>query len=385
MKILYHHRTKSKDGQFVHIEELTTALRKRGHELVMVAPDGDDEAEFGADGGFIGRLKQLLPKAAYELLEIAYNVIPYRKLVRAYDRSHPDLFYERYNLYLLCGGWLKRRTGVPFFLEVNSPLYYERSRYGGIGLEALARWAERSVWRQADMVLPVTEELARFVREAGVPDERICIVPNAINWERFAAPNDAEDVRRQLGLGNHLVVGFTGFMREWHRMERIVDIVAESRVERPLHLLIVGDGPARESVLAHARARGVEDRVTILGVVPRDEVARYVATFDVAIQPNATPYSSPLKLYEYMALGRAIVAPDQGNIREVLTHEENGLLFGPDDENAYRAAVERLCADDALRQRLGEAARRTMIEKDISWDGNARRVEDCFAALVKAA
>lgn len=384
MKILYHHRTKSKDGQFVHIEELTTALRRRGHQLTIVSPDDSDDAELEAGGGLNEFLKKALPKAAYEILELAYNVIPYRKLMRAYAETRPDLFYERYNLFLLCGAWLKRRTGVPFFLEVNAPLYFERSNYGGIGLHALARWAERSVWRQADVVLPVTEELARMVRETGVPDERICIVPNAINWERFEKPVDVAAVREQLGLGNHIVVGFTGFMREWNRLERIVDIIAESQLERPLHLLIVGDGPARATVMEHARARGVEDRITILGVVAREQVARYVSAFDVAIQPNATHYSSPLKLFEYMALGRAIVAPDQSNIREVLTHERNALLFSPDDAAAYRAAVERLCTDDDLRRRLGDAAKSDLLEKDVTWDHNARRIEERLARLKSA-
>ena len=94
-----------------------------------------------------------------------------------------------------------------------------------------------------------------------------------------------------------------------------------------------------------------------------------MSAFDVALQPNATPYSSPLKLYEYMALGRAIVAPDQGNIREVLTNDENGLLFRPDDDQAFRAAVERLC----------EILRIPSVGTDPAHDADTRRAARWFA------
>jgi glycosyltransferase involved in cell wall biosynthesis len=124
----------------------------------------------------------------------------------------------------------------------------------------------------------------------------------------------------------------------------------------------------------HARALGVADRLTISGIVARDEVARHVAAFDIAVLPGLTPYSSPLKLFEYMQLGRAIIAPNSENIREVLTDGHDALLFAPERDGALEAALERLCGDSALRARLGDAARRTIAEKSLTWDHNAERV-----------
>lgn len=163
-------------------------------------------------------------------------------------------------------------------------------------------------------------------------------------------------------------------------LDRVIDLLAkEEGVQR--HLLLVGDGPARESLEQHAEKLGISDRVTITGVVERNQVADYVAAFDVALQPDVVEYASPLKLFEYLALGRAIVAPDTANIREVLVHEANALLFDADNLAAFPEAVERFCHDDTLRQRLGEKARETISERGFTWDNNAQRVVELFRRL----
>ena len=133
------------------------------------------------------RLRTLLPKAVYEVLELAYSVVAYARLARAAREFKPDAVYERYNLYLLAGVMLKRRTGIPLLLEVNAPLARERAEFGGLGLPKLARWAERVAWRGADFVLPVTRVLANEVESQGVDAARIAVIANGINVAQFAA------------------------------------------------------------------------------------------------------------------------------------------------------------------------------------------------------
>ena len=204
MKILYHHRTQSKDGQAVHIEELIHALREEGCEVIVVEPQAHRDAQFGATAGWIDALKRILPKALYEALELVYSVVAYRKLLAAVRRHRPDALYERSNLFLLAGSWLRRRTGLPYLLEVNAPLYEERRRHGGLALERVARWTERHTWRCADAVLPVSHALADIVAAAGVPGERLHVVPNGINTARFAEVPARDAAKASLGLsGKH--------------------------------------------------------------------------------------------------------------------------------------------------------------------------------------
>lgn len=375
MKILLHHRIASRDGQAVHIEELIAALRRQGHEPILIGPTGFASTEFGSSSRLIDSIKRFIPAALYELLEIGYNVRAFARLWSAVRTHRPDALYERFSLFLFAGVWVRRLTGIPLLLEVNSPLFEERARNDGLRLHALGRWAQRHIWHAADHVLPVTGVLAKTVREYGVPAARITVIPNGVDPARFGAVPDRATAKAALGLPpERLVLGFTGFVRGWNAVHQLIDFAADCRDRLDLHVVIAGDGPARQSLQEHARGRGVHDRLLITGIVERDEVAGKVAAFDVAVLPGQTPYSSPLKLFEYMQLGRAIAAPDAENIREILTDNQNALLFDPAQGNALEATLYRLCSDPALRRRLGEAARATITARSLTWDRNAERV-----------
>jgi len=120
-------------------------------------------------------------------------------------------------------------------------------------------------------------------------------------------------------------------------------------------------------------------------VVPRTRVAAHVALFDVALQPAVVVYASPLKLFEYLAMGRAIVAPATPNIREILVDGDNALLFPPGDDAAFRAAVRRLCGDPDLRARLGARARETIDARGLTWAHNAGTVTALASELLAGA
>lgn len=388
MKVLYHHRTASKDGQAVHIEEMIEALRSEGHEVRVVAPgagepaagQGGGQGQMGGDMGWVHRLKALLPKALYELMELAYSVVAYRKLMAAAREFRPDVIYERYNLFLLAGLMAKRRLGVPLLLEVNAPLVFERSKHsGGLALARLARWAERTAWRGADFVLPVTNVLADHVRACGVPEERIRIIPNGINLAHFAQAPDPEAARTRLGLQGRLVLGFTGFVRDWHGVDRVIRWMATGDAPAQAHLLVVGDGPVRGELEALAASLGISQKVTFTGVIDRHRVPEHVAAFDVALQPAVTAYASPLKLMEYLVLGKAIVAPSTPNLREILTDDLNALLFDDAEPGGMEKALTRLSAQSELRNRLALGSRQTVERLNLTWRGNAQRV----ASLVR--
>jgi len=381
VKILYHHRTRSKDGQYVHIEEMIVALRAQGHEVIIVAPPSAETESFGSDAGLVAWLKRYLPKWFYELMELAYSLVAYRRLVKAVKLHRPDFFYERYNLFLPAGIWLKRRYRLPMLLEINAPILEERARYDGLSLKRLARWSQAYAWRNADIVLPVTQVLGDIVASYGVERDKIVVIPNGINSERFAHAPNTEAAKQALGLNNHLVLGFTGFVRDWHGLDKVIDMIAQDPPESSRYLLVVGDGPIRATLEQQARNLNIANRVRFTGIVGRDEVASYVAAFDIALQPAVVAYASPLKLFEYLALGKAIVAPAQPNIMEILEDNHNAVLFDPSKPDGLALAISRLCADDALRIKLAENARQTIADQKLTWHANAERVVSLFERL----
>jgi glycosyltransferase involved in cell wall biosynthesis len=301
------------------------------------------------------------------------------RLRRAARGFRPDIVYERANLFFLAGAWLARQQGLPLLLEVNAPLAEERARHGKLRLGALARACEGHVWRSADRVLPVTEALAARVIAAGVPRERITVVPNGIHLEDFPTETDLPPPAADAPVR----LGFVGFVRDWHGLDRVIRLIAAPQAGPPLALTVVGDGPARPGLERLAAELGVTDRIRFTGLAAREEVPGLVAGFDIALQPASVDYASPLKVFEYMAAGRAIIAPDQPNLREVLEHERTALLFQPDRAEAFAEALLRLAADPALRRRLGAAAREEIRRRDLTWAGNARRVIGLADAAIK--
>jgi len=383
VRILYHHRTRSKDGQYVHIEEMINALRSLGHEVIIVAPPSAETESFGSDAGAVAVLKRYMPKWCYELMELAYSAVAYRRLAAAVRQHQPDVLYERYNLFLPAGIWLARKYKLPMLLEINAPILEERTKYDGLSLTRLARWSQAYAWRKADMVLPVTQVLGDMVQAYGVPAERIVVIPNGINGDRFDGDTDVLAAKQALGLEGQLVLGFTGFVREWHGLDKVIDLIANDPPDALRTLLVVGDGPVRADLEQQAARLGIEKRVHFTGIVERDDVAKYVAAFDIALQPAVVAYASPLKLFEYLALGKAIVAPGQPNIREILSHEKNALLFDPAHPEQLAASIHRLCADPALRQHVAAGARNAIVEQQLTWKANAQRVVDLFGKLKK--
>ncbi|MBV8614332.1 MAG: glycosyltransferase family 4 protein, partial [Acetobacteraceae bacterium] len=309
----------------------------------------------------------------------------YLRLARAFRAFQPDIVYERYNLFYVAGALLARRWRVPFYVEVNAPLADERGREGGLGLAGVARAMERFVWNRAARIAAVTGVLRDTIAAQGAPRARIEVVANGIDMASFAAIPAAS------GHGETVTVGFVGFMRAWHGLDRLLQEAARHGDAR-VQLLIVGDGPALAGLRRQAETLGLGRRVRFTGLARRDAVPGLLAEMDIVIQPKAVAYASPLKIFEYMAAGRAIVAPDQPNIREVLAHEETALLFNPAEPDATWRAVLRLVEDAPLRHRLGVAARAEIARRDYTWRANAERIADWAradlapsAALVTAA
>ena len=382
MRILYHHRTASRDGQAVHIDEMVEALVGLGHEIRIVGPSIDGRAPVGSKVGWIHWLKSSFPKSIYELLELSYSSVALARLAHEIYQFRPHVIYERYNLFLLSGVIAKRWFRVPLLLEVNGPVALERSRFGGLALTRLAQWSEHTAWRGADRVLPVTHVLADHIVASGVGPDRIAVIANAINEAHFVAAPSQDVAKAKLGMSGKLILGFTGFIREWHGVDRVMQWMALPHVASATHLLVVGDGPAKQKLEQLARALGLTHRVTFAGLIERERIPEYLAAFDIALQPAVVPYASPLKIFEYLVLGKAIVAPRQPNIQEILVDGQNAILFDPDDPKGLDAALDLLTGNDRLRADLGMNAAKTIGERGFTWRENAVRVTKMCEQIV---
>lgn len=379
MKILYHHRVASRDGQFVHIDAIIDSLRQQGHEVIIVSPKIADATKFGDDGGWMSKVRHNLPGFFSELLEFGYSLYDFVELCLAIRRHQPDVIYERYNLFFPSGIWVKQLFKLPLILEVNSPLYHERGAYGGIHFPMLAKWSEFYTWRNADHVLPVTRVLAEYLYHAGLKPNVVTVIPNGIDARQFNSTNHHARLPEFTGK---TVIGFVGFCREWHRLDLVIKTVAEMNNPN-LMLLVVGVGPVLNDLRQAARQLHIEHQLHITGLVSREEMPKWLAQVDIALQPAVTPWCSPLKLIEYLATGKAVVAPDLPNIRELLTHESNAILFEDGNVDQMLEAIRRLVVEDDLKANLQQRAQQTIESRQLTWHQNATKIVNLFQLLLK--
>jgi glycosyltransferase involved in cell wall biosynthesis len=160
-------------------------------------------------------------------------------------------------------------------------------------------------------------------------------------------------------------------------------LIAQLSGRADLHLLAVGDGPAREPLTQLVDELGVQDRVTITGNIERSQIPAHIAAFDIAVQTEGPSYASPRGIVEYMALGKAILAPDQPSITELVENERTALLFEKSNTEALRLGLLRLMTDKALRDRLGSAAAMEVKRRPLTWVSNADHVATALKRAIR--
>jgi len=284
------------------------------------------------------------------------------------------MIYERYSLNTFCGILASNLFRIPLVLEVNAPLSYEQKKYGRIALPKLATFLERWICSRATATIVVSGVMKEMLASIGVPSDRMVVVPNGIDPDVFHPGVSGDAVRRRYGIEEKIVLGFTGWFKKWHGLGMLLELFEEERWGREnVHLLLVGDGPARKELEAQAARQKIDGNVTITGPVPREEMAGHVAAFDISLQPDVTEYASPMKIFEYMGLGKCIVAPDQPNITEILDDGKTALLFRPGDKEDLRKILWRAIGGKEIRESLGRNAREAVFNRGYLWKENARK------------
>ena len=394
-------------GASVHVRELVGAFSRAGHEVVVAAPllnkspwekpaaiagnvlhiragsatqsavgaVKEFAAELGLDSPLPGELRRLL-----YVQELA------AELRRRFDSHRPDFIYERAAIFSTAGVALARGWKIPLLVELNAPLAAEQSAYRGSGLGELALLAERSLLSKADAVLTVSAALREHAVAHGAAAERVHVFPNGVNPELFHPGPTDRRLRARLGLDGGPVIGFLGGLRPWHGVEALPELLEKlSRRHKRLQLVIVGDGQLRPELEIALRRRRLLGRAVFTGALPHEEVPGVIRQFDVALAPypklDHDFYFSPLKLFEYMACGVAVVASRSGQIAEVVKHGKTGLLCPAGDTDALAASCDRLLRNAGLRRTVGRAAA-IAIAGRYTWDANARRAADLARELM---
>lgn len=378
-------------GASAHVRGLVQALRAEGHDvLVLAASTGHGsparfpiwEVPFS---GFLPALYETLQqedicqrtRLAKDLRNLLYSSNLELHGRHALEEFGPDLIYERSCLLSTAGLGLARDLRVPLMLEVNAPLVLEQQQMRGLSLPLIARAAERFVLTGADHVVAVSRAVCAHVVGLGVAADRVSVVPNAADPHVFRPAAGRSPTRRQLAWNDRFVIGFVGSMKPWHGVDTLLNALHQLGGRNSgFRLLLVGSGPELTDLHRESQRLELGDAVHMTGAVPHDAVPGLLRAMDVAVAPYAAgagEYFSPVKLFEYMAAARPVVAARAGQVCDVIEDGRTGCLYPAGDAVALAAVIRRLAADRDLCRSLGAAARASVL-RQYTWRHNAQRV-----------
>ncbi|MEQ1758402.1 MAG: glycosyltransferase family 4 protein [Vicinamibacterales bacterium] len=344
----------STKGAAVHVRDFAGAATRLGHAVrVFTAKAGTPPATWAVPYEVVeaSASSQDLPEDRGLRLNTALRAA----LARDHQRGAFDVIYERYSLWSHSSLNFARRRGLPYVLEVNSPLVVEQSTYRSLSRQATARRIERYLFGAATRIVTVSREVADYVCAHGADPARVVVAVNGVDLSLYAdvQPPSTDDTR--------FTIGFLGSLKPWHGIDVLIDAL-ELLVSRSphYHLRLIGDGPERARLTAQIAERGLSAHTTVVGQVARDQVPVHLHDVDVTVAPYPRLdgfYFSPLKVFEYMAAGRPIVASRIGQIESVLEDQQTALLVTPGDPGRLADAIETLRRQPALAARLSRAAR----------------------------
>jgi glycosyltransferase involved in cell wall biosynthesis len=294
-----------------------------------------------------------------------------------------DWVYERHATLQTLGRAFQHR-GVPWILETQGIFFEEaRRERNSLVLTGPARRMEVSAYRDCDVLVCVSRSLKELaVEKTGADPEKILVVPNGVDTVLFDP--EKHHPRRHSA---EFTVGFVGTLLDWQGVDLLLRAAADLRREGVyVSTTIVGDGPARKRLERLTDELGIQEHVAFAGRVRMDEVPGYIAGFDAGYaghtERGGAMYHSPLKLYEYAAMGKPILASDFEDARRLARISGAGLLFRPGDLEDLKRALREAVASGPRLAEMGRRIRDACI-REHSWEARIRdmipRVEEVLA------
>jgi glycosyltransferase involved in cell wall biosynthesis len=372
-------------GHVVRASALLAALESLGHEVVRVEAALNSTSQVSV-AVYRRVVKRLLPgrvaRAVRDVGRLRHGRAHGRRLFRTFEDSRPDVILETYTPMNSGGAALSRRTGVPLVVDDLAPAWEDDVVYG-VGIPRLAARVRRAMIGQARLVVAVNAALRDAFYEEGIPESKVVVVENGVS-DRFPHAGDGAEQRLELGFApTDVVIAYVGSFQPFHRVELLVDAFSGLPADTRGRLLLVGDGVTLPQVKARVTAAHLQERVTIVGQISYDRVASYVAAADAGVLPATEDYTNPMKVVEYLATARPVIAPRQRAVADLVVDGENGILFEPGDVGGLRDALRVFIDDDDVRRRLRERAARSSA-RDQTWQRAGEKLARALSGLQNA-
>jgi glycosyltransferase involved in cell wall biosynthesis len=359
-------------------------LMARGHECFFVSAGRLDLPD-GVSSYFVpySRLFMNFP----EVLNLPYNSKIVRRLCQIIDIEKPDLMIQHNHDFTIAGSMIKHKTGLPFFLHCDAAQQWVKANWGKLYFKKLHSAAERIQFEQCDRMFAPSDAVRRQLIEYGAQEDKIIVNPNGCDPELFSDKVKGDRIREKYSLGERYVVGFLGTFGQWHGVDVLAESIKILKDSIPEALVFfIGDGMLRPEVEEIIERDGVRDHAIITGMIDHREVPEYLAACDALVSPTVRNpdetefFGSPTKLFEYMAMGKPVVASAVGQIAEVIRHKEDGMLIRERSPEDLAEKIIYLKNNPENADKIGGNARRKVIGQ-YDWRTNAGRIIAAYESL----
>ena len=305
-----------------------------------------------------------------------------KKTIPILKKKKPLFIYQRYCAGNFSGVQLAQTFNTPLVIEYNGSEVWISKNWGKpFSQENLYIKIEELNLKAAQLIVVVSQSLKEQLLERGINEEKILVNPNGVDPEKYSPAIDGTSIKNKLKLNDKIVIGFIGTFGKWHGAEILTRCFGKllSQYKNKLHLLLIGDGDTMPQVIEIVKEYHMEDYVTLTGTIPQAKAPTYLAACDILAAPHIPNsdgskfFGSPTKLFEYMAMGKGLIASDLDQIGEVLDHEKTAYLVKPGDKEALVKGLKVLIENPKLRATLGKNAREEVVKK-YTWEEHTHKI-----------
>jgi len=390
MNVLFHHRTRGQGAEGAHIRGVVKGLRQLGHTVNILSfpgaePDSQSNKKSSPHKNLspkkekkgllksITDLTKYAPEFVFEFLELAYNLVAWFRVRKYTKKFQADFIYERYSLFMFASVWWAKRTSKPIVLEVNDSCLVERVR--PLTFHKFAKKIECWIFQNATGLVFISGRFQQVATDAYGSIAPSVISPNAADLDNFVIDHEKGNaLRLKLGVEDKVVAGYVGAFVQWHGVEWFTEEIVKTLANHPyLIIMLVGDGARFEPIKKIIADAGLENQFILTGRVTHDEVSSYLSAMDFGILPDSNDYGSPMKLFEFMAMEKGMVAPSFSPITEVVADNNTSWLFPANDKQACIKKVFEVANNKTSQINVGKQAR-TYIENERQWKHNAEQL-----------
>ncbi|NQT27208.1 glycosyltransferase family 4 protein [candidate division KSB1 bacterium] len=370
-------------------EQLMRALSEIGHDVKIYWMKKQDKYTYDVQMQERSRIKHWFSKYLHDPRQLLTNIIYIYKEWRILSREKPDLVISRLEIHLFSSLLLCRLKKIPLIIEADAPNRYELHNFCPefYQIKWLAKWIENLNLNQAEHSICVSNVARSYFTQEGVNPEKLSVITNGADVDQFHPNINGDSVVKKYGLEDRIVIGFIGSFHVWHGIDNLLQLIRQTLKQYPnaMFLLVGQGGPMRHGLEEYIQREDLQDRVILTGYVKYEEMSIHIAAMDIvlALYPNLPLfYYSPVKVFEYMAAGKAVVATQIGQIAELVRDKENGLLCHPDDFDGMVQNLNTFIENPDLRKQLGQRAYET-IQQYHSWKQKGEAWSDICEKVVK--